>query len=262
MTNDITPSTNYEVSKLNSLKHGILSQYAVMPWENAGEYESLLQSLVAEYKPIDATEEHLIEELAGVMWRKRRLRYAEQTELQERLRSEIHNNSFNDTHHSATAALLQRGKEVEGFDIPKAMTASPEETAQEIKEYKGFIKDCRKVVGIIDKTNDYSKALKALSEEDRETWLDEYLGERIHEFGNDVFEETPEDLRIHLEQNITHYEKQIYELESREKIKRQIYGQAFLTEHKLEKFTRYETHLDRKMERILSTLFKLRELKP
>ena len=71
---------SYDASKYNALKHGILSKYTVMQWENRDDYESLLNSLINEYTPSGITEEHLVEELAGIIWRKMRLRYA-QTKL-------------------------------------------------------------------------------------------------------------------------------------------------------------------------------------
>jgi hypothetical protein len=48
-----------------------------VPWEDADEYGALVASLIAEHRPQGPTEEHLVEELAGVLWRKRRLRLAE-----------------------------------------------------------------------------------------------------------------------------------------------------------------------------------------
>jgi hypothetical protein len=41
----------------------------VLPWEDRGEYDDLLESLVGEHRPVGPTEHHLGEELAGVMWR-------------------------------------------------------------------------------------------------------------------------------------------------------------------------------------------------
>jgi hypothetical protein len=66
-----------ELTRFNALKHGILSHYTVLPWEDADEYGDLLAALAAEHGPQGPTEEHLVEELAGVLWRKRRLRLAE-----------------------------------------------------------------------------------------------------------------------------------------------------------------------------------------
>jgi hypothetical protein len=68
---------DYELARFNALRHGILSQYTVLPWEDREEYRALLEALVGEHHPRGPTEEHLVEELAGVIWRKRRLRIGE-----------------------------------------------------------------------------------------------------------------------------------------------------------------------------------------
>ena len=70
-------TTGTEITRFNALRHGVLSRYTVLPWENADEYQALVASLVAEHRPHGPTEEHLVEELAGVLWRKRRLWLAE-----------------------------------------------------------------------------------------------------------------------------------------------------------------------------------------
>jgi hypothetical protein len=66
-----------DVTRFNALRHGVLSRYAVLPWEDADEHRALVAALVAEHAPHGPTEEHLVEELAGILWRKRRLRLAE-----------------------------------------------------------------------------------------------------------------------------------------------------------------------------------------
>ena len=67
----------YPANRFNAVKHGVLSQYVVLPWEDADAYSDLLDALVAEHGPEGPTETHLVEELAGIIWRKRRLRMAE-----------------------------------------------------------------------------------------------------------------------------------------------------------------------------------------
>jgi len=67
----------YDASRFNALRHGVLSAYTVLPWEDKAEYEALLSAFVKEHAPDGPTEEHLVEEIAGVLWRKRRLRIAE-----------------------------------------------------------------------------------------------------------------------------------------------------------------------------------------
>jgi hypothetical protein len=65
------------VARFNALRHGVLSQHTVLPWEDGAEYGALIEALAAEHSPQGPTEEHLVEELAGIIWRKRRLRLAE-----------------------------------------------------------------------------------------------------------------------------------------------------------------------------------------
>ena len=66
-----------EITRFNALRHGVLSRYTVLPWENSDEYRAVMEALVAEHVPQGPTEEHLVEEIAGIVWRKRRLRLAE-----------------------------------------------------------------------------------------------------------------------------------------------------------------------------------------
>jgi hypothetical protein len=56
-----------ERSRLNAIRHGILSRHLVLPWEDRSEYDDLLESLVTEHRPNGPTEHHLVEELAGVI---------------------------------------------------------------------------------------------------------------------------------------------------------------------------------------------------
>src|SRR5919112_2307175 len=65
------------ITRFNALRHGVLSRYTVLPWEDPEEYQALVAALVTEHAPQGLTEEHLVEELAGILWRKRRLRLAE-----------------------------------------------------------------------------------------------------------------------------------------------------------------------------------------
>jgi hypothetical protein len=56
-----------EITRFNALRHGVLSRYTVLPWENANEYQAIVEALVAEHAPQGPTEEHLVEEIAGIL---------------------------------------------------------------------------------------------------------------------------------------------------------------------------------------------------
>ena len=76
----------YEAVRYNALKHGVLSRYTVLSHENADDYQALADALAQEHAPAGATEQHLIEELASVIWRKRRVLQAEEAAINRSLR--------------------------------------------------------------------------------------------------------------------------------------------------------------------------------
>lgn len=70
-------SGGYAAVRYNALKHGVLSQHTVLAHECREEFSELLAALVQEHLPDGPTETHLVEELAGIIWRKRRVLQAE-----------------------------------------------------------------------------------------------------------------------------------------------------------------------------------------
>src|SRR3954452_2716792 len=106
MTDDLG---SYALTRFNATSHGILARYTVLPWESGEEYGQLLAALVQEHQPLGPTEEHLVEEIAGVIWRKRRLRMAEGAAHRRRLERTF--SPYNDT---AKAALAHLGHTGEG----------------------------------------------------------------------------------------------------------------------------------------------------
>jgi hypothetical protein len=68
---------DYAAVRHNAMKHGVLSQLVVLPHEDKEAFTGLLSSLILEHQPNGPTEGHLVEELAGIMWRKRRILLAE-----------------------------------------------------------------------------------------------------------------------------------------------------------------------------------------
>lgn len=77
MAAPIARSGGYDNSRFNASKHGILSRLVVLAHEDHAEFAGLLAALMEEHKPAGITERHLIEELAAVIWRKRRVLLAE-----------------------------------------------------------------------------------------------------------------------------------------------------------------------------------------
>lgn len=105
------PTDNYEAVRFNAMKHGILSKLAVLAHEDAGEFADLLAALVEEHQPVGITEQHLIEELAAIIWRKRRVLMAEGASINRGLQSVAHNKANNPI---PAAVPFQRGPSTEG----------------------------------------------------------------------------------------------------------------------------------------------------
>ena len=249
----------YAVSRLNALRHGVLSAHTVLPWEDKAEYETLLNALVGEYAPHGPTEEHLVEEIAGVIWRKRRLRLAEAASYRSGL--EGMRQPFSDT---LERALIQVEPIIDFF------TQSPWRTPEDLPELKDRQASARKVLEILTtgKTAAYDAALVQLDESTRKSWE-----EQIAQDPEDVDEDEDSDgdeepyttdataLAEYLKDSVLpQLAKHIGYLENRHLIREQVLGEAVECT-KLQSLARYEVHLDRKLERMLTMLLRLQSLR-
>jgi hypothetical protein len=61
----------------NSYRHGLTSQQIVLPGEDATEYDELRRDLLKTYKPANAVERTLVEDIAASSWRLMRARRQE-----------------------------------------------------------------------------------------------------------------------------------------------------------------------------------------
>jgi hypothetical protein len=255
----VIPAASYDETRFNALQHGLLSRYAVLPWEDRQEYQALLGALVTEHAPRGPTEEHLVEELAGVVWRKRRLRLAEAAIYREKLRKDA-NSSFEPEQITGAALLPVNGSRKVKADIPKAFSATPAETARDLRDVKRDQAMTAKAVTILTAggPDAYARALSALREDTRSYWL-----ECLDDPPTDglSYQATAEALAAWIQRRWAEwYEGPIAELEHREAIKEQAVGAAYASQ-RLEVIGRYEVHLDRKLERTLSMLLRLRDLR-
>jgi hypothetical protein len=250
---------DYETSRFNALKHGLLSRYAVLPWEDEAEYQVLVNALVAEHAPQGPTEEHLVEELAGILWRKRRLRMAEGSVYHHGLHEALEPYS-----HVTEAALahLVASKPTEGPG--QAIRATPEETQSELQELgedQAMTEKCLKLLGT-GNSDAYGKALAALHPSTKDAWQDHLEWEPDdYEDDNEPYTDDAGGLIRFLDAEIQPwYNIRRKELENRPLIKTQAFGEAFDPD-KLERLARYEVHLDRKLERTLAMLVRLIDLR-
>jgi len=250
---------SYEATRFNALQHGVLSQHTILPWEDGEEYLTLLEALAAEHKPKGPTEEHLVEELAGVIWRKRRLRLGESAAHHRALRR-----AADPYQHTAEAALIDVVGDVEADCIGDAIRATEGQTTEERADLEADRAMTEEAIRILAKPSSlaYSRALAALRNDTR-GWWDQQLGWKPADYEKDQtpYRADADSLRRFLESEVLPwYERRERELDSRPLIRSQAHGEA-VDPDRLERLARYEVHLDRKLERMLAMLFKLQELR-
>jgi hypothetical protein len=241
-----TGAENYEATRFNALRHGVLSQHTILPWEDEQEYYKLLDALVAEHKPKGPTEEHLVEEMAGILWRKRRLRLAEGAAFHRGLRSAI-------------------SSDQQPIKVSLTHLDAAEATA-EIRRLNEREKVAVRSVALLqkDRARAYDKVLAILGEETSGRWKESIKPRPQIEllmFAETVYTADADGLIEFLQREVVPaYERRRHELENRPQIRQQIIGEA-LEPEKLEGLARYEVHLDRKLERMLTMLIRLQGLR-
>ncbi len=251
MADSDAPAASYEAVRFNAMKHGILSRLAVLAHEDGAEFADLLAALLDEHQPSGMTERHLIEELATIIWRKRRVLLAEGAKINEGLK--ISANSSKSV--MASAAPFERGMASEGTDVRDLLDLTPEDVAKDQRSTNLDLAATRKAAAILRNggPNAYIKARRALIQESRDYW-DEHVEEGSHPA-------TTEGLSKYIRETL---EPICFQLEREARftpaIKAQTVGEG-LRAHMLEKLNRYETHLDRKFERTLAMLLKLKSLR-
>ena len=248
-----------DITRLNALRHGVLSRCIVLPWEDEQEYCAVVSALMAEHAPQGPTEEHLVEEVAGIIWRKRRLRLAE---------AAAHRRGLEDTlkpyRETVKAALVHLDAAEQSERVVDAIRASATDTEDDIRNMQDDEAVTRHALKILGgKRGDaYEAALAVLREDTREWWTDRLAREQEElDEGEEPATPDREGLRQFIEGEVLPwFENRKKELANRPLIRGQAFGES-LDVHKLERLGRYEVHLDRKLERMLSMLLRLKEMR-
>ena len=248
-----------DITRFNALRHGVLSRYTVLPWEDANEYRALVAALAAEHVPQGPTEEHLVEELAGVLWRKRRLRLAEAAAHHRGLEDTF--SPYGETVKAALAHLGAPGEQDQVADAIRATAADTEEELADVAEDEALTRRALDLVGTA-RNDAYDAALAILPDDTREWWED-LLARKPAELDEGDGPTTSDviGLRRFLENEVLPWlESRKKQLANRPLIREQAFGEA-LDPDKLERLGRYEVHLDRKLERMLAMLLRLKDLR-
>ena len=247
------------ITRFNALRHGILSKYALLPWEDPEEYAALLAAFVEEHAPQGPTEEHLVEELAGILWRKRRLRLAEAAAQRRSLQS-----TFEPYQETVKIALVHLDVEGEFDRVIDAIQATDAETKNDLADLDSDEEMTRRAFELLSSKphNNYERALAALREDTRQWWAATLARDPLELMDDDEpATADAEGLHRFLERKVfPWFVDRRKALLNRALICEQAFGEALDTD-KLEQLIRYEVHLDRKLERMLAMLLRLKDLR-
>ncbi len=241
----------YEAVRFNAMKHGVLSKLAVLAHEDHAEFADLLAALIDEHQPAGITERHLIDELATIIWRKRRILLAEGATINQGLKTAARNA----TSVIPAAAPFERGLSGKSTDIRDLMDLTPQDVADYQRDTRHDLEATQMAVATLRRggAHAYNKALRVLLPASREWWEESVAGEEYPATAQGLSDFISTELEPHcliMEKEARHHEA----------IKAQAVGEG-LQAHRLEKLNRYETHLDCKFERMLAMLLKLKELR-
>jgi hypothetical protein len=226
-------TTNTDITRFNALRHGVLSRYTVLPWESADEYRAVVEALVAEHGPQGPTEEHLVEEIAGILWRKRRLRLAEAAAHRRGLEGTLA--SYRET---VKVALVHLDTTGQSERVVNAIRATARDTDDDIAETETDEAMTRRALELLgSKRNDAYEAALAALREDTQAWWEETLACDLDELGEGEESATAdvEGLRRFLERKVLPwFENRKKELANRPLIREQAFGES-LDADKLER---------------------------
>ncbi len=136
----------------------------------------------------------------------------------------------------------------------------PHDTAGDVADLAADQAQMQQALTVLEAGQDgaYEQALAALHEGTRAWWTD-VLAEP--EEDEEPFSPDPAGLTRFLQEKVlSWYEERRQELENRPLLRSQALGQA-LDPERLQGLARYEVHLDRKLERTLAMLLKLKDLR-
>lgn len=243
--------SNYEPVRYNAMKHGILSKLAILPHEDSKEFASLEEALLEEHQPKGMTERHLVEELASIIWRKRRILLAEGSVINQGLKITVKNADSV----VSSAVPFQGGLSGNDIDLREIVATTTSENAENLQYADLDLNATQRANKILYKggTNAYEKARHALHDDSRDLW-DEHVAEGSYTANAEGLESWISDWLL------PYCYQSMLEARNQPAIKAQTLGEG-LQVHRLEKLTRYETHLDRKFERTLAMLLKMKELR-
>ena len=246
-----------------------MSQFeqALLPWECVAAFRALQAAFHVEHKPKGATEASLVDQLAWIEWRRRRLllgeRSAHMASLQERL-GEDHK-----TRQTLSRALVGHGDRADKDELKDTLQHSPADDMAETADADADERLTLKGIAILEMGGSYEAGLAAIRCDTRD-WWDDVVGddEQTHPDGkqqpDDAYQPYARNceqlLRFLKEDVLPIFEKTRSRASRRPAIRLQVWGES-LDPFRLDRVYALDERLTRQFEKALAMLIKLREMR-
>jgi hypothetical protein len=261
-------------SRYNALRHGIFSDVVVLPTEPLAKYRSLLKGLQESLQPEGKLEEVLVEKLASIAWRQRRVLIAESAEI--RNGSEFWEWDKQDRERQEEEARRGRGVDREhlfGTDsgvigkiqAPEILTGCLELLGdlRQVIESGGFDKDRDTAVleKIYGPVTDFRKTLLRIYL----MWFDtaEVSEEERNRNGYATTQQCKDNVLAEIDNEIARLRsyQQKHALMKSERAKLEVLRRSVPEDRKCDRLLRYETSLERGFDRTLNQLERMQRLR-
>lgn len=243
----------FQVHRFDPIKHGVLSRHIALPWEDREAFEEILRGLLVEHQPQGPTAYHLVEDLAGVIWRKRRLLQAEGAAIRERL----HKVATGYQHEQVGRyALAHKDEKIHAGvrDVIAHRLPKLEDTKIELEMVE------RALAAVsTGKRGAYQAALRLLDDETIEVWEAEAADENDPDAGG--YTRDADGLKESLEATRDWLNGCIADAANAADVTEQVHGMA-VDIRDLERIARLEAHLDTKLQRLLTLLRESKKARP
>lgn len=246
-----------------------MSQYerVLLPWESQAEFRALHSSFHAGHQPKGATEVSLVDQLAWIEWRRRRLmlgeRAAHMASLQERMGDDYKKRQ------TLSRALIGQEGRAEKDELAETLRHAPERDQADVDDATEDERQTRKGIAVLEGGGAYAKGLAAIRLDTR-GWWDDVLADDIatHPDGRPTEGEeyipyradAASLLRFLKEDVLPTIEKTRSQAARRPAIRLQAQGES-LDPHRADRIFALDERLTRQFEKTLAMLIKLREFR-
>jgi hypothetical protein len=241
----------------------------LLPWEDSGAFRHLRQSFTREHVPIGATEAALVDQLAWLEWRRRRLlvgeRAAAMASLQDRLSAD------HKTTETIRRALIDTGDRGKEDELREFISTSISTDAAAQADADDDEARPRRAIAILESgdPNGYLEAVAAVRE-DTANWWEDFVGddEQTHpngmqKEGEDYlpFNRTGDSLLRFLAYEVLPiFAKTRGEIARRPAIRLQAEGES-MDPFRMDRILAIDERLTRQFEKTLSMLIRLQEMR-